>query len=318
MRAAFVLVALASLAGCTGQIQPLGLGEPIRVHGATLRRSALPGSADATEGPQVTAIETFGGVWQQGQLDRTVEGRVSDDAVAVGLEIPGLGSGWWVLPVGASDPAYPGERGWSALADVGGGLPPGLHRMRVVAIDEAGAGGAWSEIELCVVDPRVPDALNACDPSLPPPDAVIVVEWDEHVDLDLVVVTPEGKTVDERHPTTLLDPPDGEDGRAILRMANVGRLDGDSLAECLPDGRSSESLTFPEPTHAPGTYLIYVNLFDACGHGSARFTVTTYRREQAGEGEYRLARGEQTTGVVLAPSANGGAGQALYVTAVTL
>ena len=69
------------------------------------------------------------------------------------------------------------------------------------------------------------------------------------------------------------------------RMANVGRLDCDSLAECLPDGRSSESLTFPEPTHAPGTYLVYVNLFDACGRGSARFTLsTTYRREQTDEG----------------------------------
>lgn len=322
MRRAVLVVSTLALAlalGCTGEVSPLGIEEPIVVHGATLRRGeALPGAAALETGPRVTAIETAGGIWARGQLDRTIGGRVSDETFAVGLELVGLGSGYWTLPAGPRDPAFSGERTWSALIDVSGGLPAGVHTVRVVAIDEEGRGGAWSELEVCVTDPRVPDGLNACDPSLPPPEAVIVLTWDEDVDLDLVVITPDGKTVDARHPTTALAPEGGRIPPEQLRDPRVGRLDGDSLAECRPDGRNSEALVFQEMPEALGTYLVYANLFDACSRPSVRFSVATYRREQTEDGQYRLARTSQTTGALTAATANGGAGPALYVTAVEL
>src|SRR5690606_1564288 len=137
---------LALLCACTGEVQPIGVDQPIRVHGATLRRAALPGGA-GSEGPRVTAIETTGGVWSQGQLDRTLAGRVSEEAFAVGFELAGLGTGYWTLPAGALDPAFPGERVFDVLIDVGGGVPPGVHTLRVVAIDEEGRGGPWREIQ---------------------------------------------------------------------------------------------------------------------------------------------------------------------------
>ena len=62
MIARVVTITLLALSACTGEIEPLGAGEPIRVHGATLRRSELPGAEDA-EGPRVTAIESTGGIW---------------------------------------------------------------------------------------------------------------------------------------------------------------------------------------------------------------------------------------------------------------
>jgi hypothetical protein len=304
------------LAGCTGEVRPLGLGEPIRVHDATLRRTEMPGGPDA-EGPAVTAVETIGGIWSQGQLDRAISGRTSDDAHAIGLAIADLGTGYWVLPVGARDPAFPGERHFEVELDVGGSLPPGVHVLRAVAIDGEGNAGAWSDLEFCAIDPRVPTDLSACDPTLPPPAAVIALEWDEDADLDLVLVTPDGKTVDARHPTTALVPEGEEIPRELLNDPHTGRLDGDSLAECIPDGRNAESVTWREAPLA-GQYNVYVNLYDACGHASARFGVVTYRREEIAEGEFRLVRSDAVTGVVLAPSANGGAGQPLYVTSIVL
>jgi hypothetical protein len=314
-RAAIALLAML-LAACTGEVSPLGVAEPIVVHRATLRRAPMPGAADA-EGPRVTSLETTGGVFRQGQLGRTMSGRVSEEAWAIALSVVGLGSGHWVLPVGGLDPAFPGERVWDVELDINGGLPPGVHTVRLAALDEAGVAGAWRDLDICVVDPRVPDGFNACDPTLPPPDAVIVLTWDTDVDLDLVVETPDGKIVDARRPTTV-----STDRRPIpaevLRQPGIGRLDGDSHAECLPDGRNSESLTFLEPAAVPGLYLVYVNLFDACHEPSVRFAVTTYRREEQAEGGFRLAQVEQRTGMLLGLSANGGAGAPLYVTAVDL
>jgi hypothetical protein len=135
--------------------------------------------------------------------------------------------------------------------------------------------------------------------------------------VDMIVVTPDGKTVDARHPTTAWNGDEGPTPEQI-RDPSIGRMDGDSLAECEPDGRNSESLTFREPARVPGPYNVYVNLFDACSHPSARFTLSVYRRQAIGEGTFSLALLERRSGVLLAPSANGGAGQPLYVATVSL
>jgi hypothetical protein len=300
------------LAGCTGEPDPIGLGEPIRVRDATLEEDEFPSDEG---GPAITAIEASGGIWMQGQLDRSLGGRASDASFAVALALVDLGSGYWTLPVGSRDPSFPGERGWSASFDVGGGVPPGLHRLRTAAVDEAGRAGPPNEIDVCVIDPRIPTDLSACDPSIAPPDTVFVLSWDEDADVDLVVVTPEGKTVDPRHPTTWLDPPD--DPRAVLADPSVGRLDGDSLAGCAPDGRNSESLYWPEAPGVAGLYSIYANLYHSCGYASVRFSLTVYGRREE-EGRYRLVRRIESSGVLLARSANGGAGSPLYVTSLVL
>src|SRR5690606_5299355 len=140
--------------------------------------------------------------------------------------------------------------------------------------------------------------LNACDPSIPPPDAVIVLSWDADADLDLIVVTPEGKTVDARRPSTAYAG-DQRPPADLLRDPRVGRLDGDSLAGCPPDGRNSESLTWQEPAHVPGIYNVYANLFDACGARSVHFDVSVYRRVQVDDSTLRLERVERRAGYLL-------------------
>ena len=69
------LIGILALSACSGEVSPIGVEEPIVVHGAELRRGQdLPGAADIEEGPRVSAIETTGGIWAQGQLDRTLQG----------------------------------------------------------------------------------------------------------------------------------------------------------------------------------------------------------------------------------------------------
>jgi hypothetical protein len=316
MRSALLAFVLFGL-GCTGEMQPVGLGEPIRVRSGRFRLGALPGSEDPeSPGPGVTSLDLSSTIVTIGQLDRFLAGRVTEDAVAIGVGFVDLGTGWWVTPVEGLDGAFPGERFFSFDYDVGGGIPAGLHRLRLAAIDEAGLAGPFRELEFCVVDDTVPDNLRACDPSATPPAAVITLTWDEPVDLDLVVDTPEGKRVDHRSPTTALS----EDGdpipREVLMDPSVGRLSRNSNAECVLDARNAESLVFAEDP-APGTYLVYANLFEACGRPSATFVVTVYRREPDGEGGSRLVLTDRRSGVVLGLSANGGAGPPLYVTAVS-
>ena len=55
-----------------------------------------------------------------------------------------------------------------------------------------------------------------------------------------------------------------------LADPRVGRLTRDSDAGCALDGRNSEAIVFQEAP-ARGSYLVYADLFDACGEPGALF-----------------------------------------------
>jgi len=295
----------------------VGVTEPIRVPSGFLHEGALPEGQDGAD-PAITSATTPGGVWVQGQLGASLDGRVTEDAYSVGFELGGLSTGFWVVPVGALDPQYPGERQWHVDLDVGGWTPSGSYDLRMVAFDVDGQAGPPKTLRVCVVDPSVPDNLNACDPTLPPPDTVIVLRWDQDVDLDLVVYTPSGKRVDKSHPTTAPVGSDGTVPPSDLSDPTVGRLDHDSNAACLIDGRNAESLRFQEPTSEPGQYGIYADLYDACGLSSVRFEVVVYRRQANPDGTYALVSTLSRTGLLQDQAASGGANQPLFVMNVSL
>jgi hypothetical protein len=256
-----VLALLACAAACSGEKSPSGIEEPLRVRGGAFKEGALPGSPPdgAAAAPGVTSFEAASTVIRPGQSGKSLLGRTSPDAVAVGLRFADLGTGYWVLPVDAPDPTNNGELGWEARSDFGANLPPGLHPLRVVAIDAQGRAGTQRELSVCA-SPSVPDNLAACDPKAAPPAAVISLSWDTHVDLDLVVVTPEGRVVDAKHPGA------GDAG------PRAPAIDRDSNGGCIADGTQRESLVFQEPPH--GSYLVYASLFDACGHAPVHFHVS--------------------------------------------
>jgi hypothetical protein len=305
-----------SLFACSGEPSETGLAEPLRLRNGSFKEGDLPGEPPAdtsATSPLVTSFETASTVIRPGQTEKGLLGRVSPDAVAIGIRFADLGSGYWVLPVDGPDPQNNGELVWQALADFGSNVPAGLHALRVVAIDGSGHAGAQRQLSVCVT-PSVPDNLNACQPTNAPPSAVLSLSWDTAVDLDLVVVTPEGRVVDAKHPRS--SAPGGDTGDAGAAVS-VGTFDRDSNAACTVDGVQRENLVFPARP-SPGSYLVYANLFEACGAASVHFRFSLFEASPTADPKV-LEQVETITksGTLLALEANGGARLGTFVTEVT-
>ena len=156
------------------------------------------------------------------------------------------------------------------------------------------------------VDGTVPDNYNACNVTLAPPAAVLSLAWDTPVDLDLELQTPSGVLVSPKHPSTNV----GTDAGAGPGPGD-GVLDRDSDSNCTPDHVNREDIVW-KTAPATGTYLVYADLFSACGQPSVRFTATLYVAQPT-DGGSALVQALQTSGELLAVDANGGAGLGLYL-----
>lgn len=293
-----------SISGCGDFDHGFGAAEPLSVEGAVFHWGELPGAppeAADPGGPRITAVELSSGIVRRGQIGRVLMGRTTDDAFAIALRFPQVGTGYWLLPAGAPDPAIVGERVFETRVDFHE-LEAGNHALRFVAFDEQGDAGRQRELTLCVAS-EVPDNLNACDETRVPPAWVISLTWDQNADLDLVLTGPNGALVDRKRTGDLNDP---------SRPA----LDRDSNAGCLVDGRRRESVVFGNPPPS-GEWHVYANLFDACDAPSVAFRVELYTRIDHGDGTYGVAREDIALGQLLNTQANGGDGPALFVTTVT-
>jgi hypothetical protein len=312
-RAAATLIATAAAlgAGCGGQTASSGAGEPIQVKTATFKAGVLPGVVvapgdPAPGGPAVTAILSLSPLATAGQSGKALAGRTSTDAAAIAIGFEGAGSGYWLQPVGLPDPVNNGELTFDMSVDLAPTVPTGLQNLRFVAIDAAGQAGAQVASELCIGG-EIPDNYNACDPTLPPPAAVISLAWDSAADLDLEVVTPDGRVVDPKHPST------AGKGATSAQIAAGGAFDGDAQAGCRAQGRRRENLIWKQQAPASGTYLLRVNMFDACGATAAHFTLGVYTPEPTGDATSALVVRQELTGLLLGQQANGGAAPGLYV-----
>jgi hypothetical protein len=317
-----VVVSLAlSLSACSGAKSETGLGEPLRLRNASFKSGDLPGeppSPTSTTSPLVTSFETASTVVRPGQTEKGLLGRASPDTVAVGLRFADVGSGYWVLPVDGPDPQNNGELVWQTLADFGSDVPAGLHPLRVVAIDGSGHAGVQRELSVCVT-PSIPDNLNACQPTTAPPSAVLSLSWDTAVDLDLVVVTPEGRIVDAKHPRTIAPPPPGPSSSGVDAgvTASVGTFDRDSNGGCAIDGVQRENLVF-QARPPPGSYLVYASLFDACGQPPVHFRLSLFEPEVTADPKVlHLVESITKKGTLLPLEASGGSTLGTFVTEVT-
>lgn len=296
-----------------------GLDEPLRVQGGQLIAGDLPGSpppagsASSTITPAITVIDSLNNVLRPGQTGKQLGGRASPGAVTLGVRFPDLGSGYWVFAAGGPDPLSNNEITWQATLDLGRDLPPGLRRLRFVPFDEGGQAGEQRDLEVCIAS-SLPDNLNACDPTIAPPRAVLSLGWDPDVDLDLQVITPAGKQVDPKHPSTATDA-SGKLTAADLKQPGVGVIDRDSNAGCNLDRQRSEHLVW-QTDPAPGVYQVRANLTDACGQSAVHFRLELYLATRQPDGTERLVRQLDRSGVLTSPQANGGDGPGLFVTEV--
>lgn len=293
-------LALASLLfACDSEPYYVGIGEPIVAKNAELKKGDLPAN---DEGVRVTSLQLNFGVITPGAPSLSVTGRVSDDAYSVGIRLKELGSGYWVKPVGAADPSVPGELTFDLNISAATEIKSGNHTFAAVAFDESGRAGPEYEVPVCVVS-EIPDNLNACDPANEPPPAIVSLTWHSDADVDLILVAPDGKTYDRSRRSFL-----NEDGSISFG------LEFDGSAGCTLDGRRRENFVWNDPPE--GTWLVYANLFDACGEAAVSFEATVYRKRRNRDGTFRLDADEPVRGEFLRLQQNGGDGNPLYLTTV--
>lgn len=324
LRHGALLLGTLSLAACSGETVTLGLEEPLRISSADyetqFHEGDLPGrpplTADEINSGVVPATPNVSGVSLANasipprEPGRVFSGLASPNSVAIGVRLAGLGSGYWVLPTRGADAVNDGALEWKFTAAFGADLPAGKRQLLLAGLDAQGRSGNQLGLTLCL-QPEIPDNGNACDPSKAPPAFVVSLGWDAAVDLDLRVITPTGKIVDSKHPTTA-DP--DADGKLDPTAEGVGFIDHDSFADCAADGRRRENLVFQDSPPS-GTYLVYANLYDACGQGSAAFDLSLHTATAAADGDTeQLTETFREAGLISAIQANGGAKLGLFVT----
>lgn len=325
MSRAWLTLALAAmcLLGCSSESLTAGITEPLRARygngrNAQFLSGELPGSKPLTDEeilngatpdlPTATLGVTLGTV-RQAETGFVASGSTSSEAVAIGIRFMDLGTGYWVFPVTGLDPTKPGTYNWNATLDFGGNIEPGEHQLGVVAIDAAGHGGSQFTVPLCVLS-DIPDNSSACKATAKPPFSVLSLNWDTPVDLDLRVITPQGKVVDPKHPSTALP----INGQVDPTAPGTGVFDTDAERNCVHTGYRRENLVWQDAP-GPGTYLVYVSLYDACGQSAVRFNLSLNRPGPAGDGgTHPLESTYSQAGEMLAVDADAGAQLGLFVT----
>jgi hypothetical protein len=324
LRLCAALACAVALPGCDGATPNPGPTEALQVSGGQFVPGDLPGFPLATDagsasdggdaGPPAHLQITQLGVPQlpvvAGAATQSISGVVTEDAQSIGVRFADVGTGYWVVPVGAPDLLYPAQLDFGLRANFAPTIPPGQHKLLAVAIGNgSGPGGGpnagvQSQGTICIQN-VVPDNGHACNAAAIPPAAVISLSWDTNFDLDLHVVTPDGRDINPKTP--LGGPVDG--GGAP--PATAPSIDRDSLGSCVADGLRREDVIFPVAP-APGLYSIYVDPFASCGQSAARFTVTVYT--MAGTCPACAQQAVYTqTGELLAVQATGGATTGLFV-----
>jgi hypothetical protein len=313
------------MASCGGVTETSGLGEPIFIEsGASFVRGTLPGTAPSTSatasipttGAQVLDIETPSTLLTEGQVGHTFSGHTSTSAYSIGVRIQGQGSGYWLLQAGGPDPTQNNDLTFQFNADIGYGLTTGNVNVLFVAFDSAGKAGEQQALSVCIA-PNIPDNLNACNPQIKPPAAIVSLTWDSNADLDIVMHTPSGAIVDSKHPTTATSD-SGSVPAQFLPSADptTGYIDQDSNADCVEDNERREDIIW-QSAPSSGTFLFYVSEFSACSTASSTFKITTYRQKAGADGTYSLVQTGVESGALLATQADADVGPALYVTSIS-
>ncbi len=259
-----------------------GLAEPLVVPGAQFVSGPMPGSpsvdggltlvtdggadggATAAKLPPLTVTDVgFLSPLVINGSSKSVTGRATNDTAAIGVQIQGMGSGYWVVPIADPNPDFPGQNDFGFTASFSPTDPAGRRQLLTVAIGANGSAGTQVTTPMCL-EQRIPDNLHECTKSNPAPRAVFTLQWDADWDLDLHVVLPDGRDVNPKAPVTM--PTD-----AGQVPPEVGKIDRDSLRGCVPDGWRQEDLVFPQFPDK-GNYEVYVDPFSSCNLEAVRFT----------------------------------------------
>ena len=297
-----------------------GANEAFRIREGVYKTGELP--IGDGESPTILYAASAGFVISQGQGSVKYSGLASKDAYSIGVALEDVSEGYWVVPAGSPDVTQDSNLLFSATADFTDEVPYGLGTLLFVAFDGDGQPGPAYRSSLCVLPDYADQNFLACDPTVPPQDTILSLSWDTDVDLDLVVVAPNGKVVSPKAPTTVLPNEKGEIDGASIDDPSTGIISRDSNGNCDIDGLRLESLVFAgEP--APGDYEVYADLFGACGNASVRFELALFeavegpKDPKSGDPTWTTERTDLAQGLLLSTQADGGASLGAHVTTVT-
>ncbi|HYP75416.1 MAG TPA: hypothetical protein VER12_05670 [Polyangiaceae bacterium] len=298
MRTPLSVIAAALLSctvvGCGDSVEAhSGASEPLTVSNGQFFDGSYPSDQG---GPLVTSTSGYRSkVFSAGTVAKSFGGNAAEGALSIAVALQGLGSGYWVAPVGSPDQETEGELTWKVLCNFAHDLPPGTHNLVFAAANRDGQFGPQSLLEVTSTS------------FLPQGHVVASLSWGNDADVDLHLISPSGKELDPKHlSTTAID----ED--TMLPAPGAGTLDRDSIANCVLDGRRNENIVWAtdatEPPEA-GTYTVIAHLFNSCGRPATNFVFDLFVDGQVTQHE---------AGVLLDIDADNGSGPGLYVTQFSL
>lgn len=247
------------LHGCDAASAESGVTALMRVAAAQFAPGPLPAAQD---GPVVTSLVTLQNAVYPGEVASPLSGSLGRGATAVALELAG-DRGYWILPAGPAAITAPEQPTFAAQLCFATALLPGRRALRAQGRDAEGRPGPIAELELEVL--AVPGPAGAL---------VVSLRWDAQVDLDVHVQQPGGTEIWNGMKTGY-SPPPGQPADPAAQ-ARAGRLDFDSNAQCVIDGRQKENVIWPS---APprGHYRVRVDTASLCQRDSAVWTLQLYR-----------------------------------------
>lgn len=267
-RSALALALLSALAllACGDEIEVTnGLEAKLRVAGGQFKEDGFPVDTSTDAGvappapvsdggvlppPRVSTVESLNNSIKRGTVGKNLRVVVSENArtVAIGLEGD---PGYWLLPVAARSIEFAPDLELSATLDFDRKLLLGPHKLWFAASDKDGRYGAPRSLDLTILD------------DVPLAPIVVSLSWTANVDLDLVIVQPDGKVVTNKAVRSAADGP------------SAARIDLDSNSGCVLDGHRAENALF---TATPiGEYRVFVRQASPCGLPSTGWTVRLLR-----------------------------------------
>lgn len=193
--------------------------------------------------------------------------------------VQGVG-GYYLVPLGS--PVTSGQ-----IVLTLGGLPPVLSFQ--VTFGVAGADGVYGPYSTLNVD-----AIKAAGG-----DIQVSVTWNSDADVDLHVVEPGSAEIYYGAPTS----------------GNGGELDIDANAACSVSALTQENIGWPAGAAAPGSYIVRLDYWDACGALSTDWILTVSLRPGVPSVPGLPGSGVQIfTGTFTGPGDQGGRGDGETIT----
>lgn len=261
MRLYASLAVVCCFVACDGTEADEGRDAAMQVARAQFFRGDMPVEAN---GPAVRSV-TVGSTFEVGATERSCIGETAREANAVAIGLAG-DRGYWIVRAGIPSAAAIDSPTFEAALSFSSKMAPGPRELIVRAVDGEKRFG-----------PPLVEVITLTERALPPGELVVALSWDNHANLDLHVVDPNGAEIFKRDVSSYQAPGPGAPREAPNTPHDGGVLDFDSHADCVKDGRRAENVVWTEPP-PKGRYLVRVDTFSLCGEPATRWRVRAFLR----------------------------------------